>query len=181
MGFLGDLFGTSKYEKRIGGLSKMYGGLAQQNLPQGMDRLWQIINAQGLTPGKQAQKSIFDTDLLAGYQRTLGDTLRTNTERGMGTSLLDMGTRAAAGRSFASDKARYAGGLSGESEDEKRQMLMYMIDMFNRFGKTAIGGNQAAADVAMAPASGFGDLLTGAADVGGGIFDIWKYFNPQKT
>ncbi|MHB0936525.1 MAG: hypothetical protein ACYDCO_18615 [Armatimonadota bacterium] len=169
MGFLGDLFGTSKYEQGIAGLSDLYGKLTKSNLPRGMDMLWSIINGTGLTPGMQAQKSMYDRDLLAGYQRALGDTLQGNQARGLSNSLLDMNTRTALARGYAGDRARYTAGLVGQSEAEKKQMLQLLLSLANGFGGQAMSGYSSAASTAMMPWSQMGDLM-GAAYGAGGIF-----------
>ena len=163
MGLFDGLFGPSSEQKQVGKLSKLYGGIAQNNLPAGISELWKTINSQGLTPGAQAQKSIYDTDLQGGYERVLADLLGTNKERGMGNSLLDMGMRGAAGRSFASDKARYAGGLMGQSEEERRQALQMLLQLSSGAGQTAMGGYQASDKMG----TSFTDLLGAAAQIGG--------------
>lgn len=164
MGLFDFLLGPSNEQKSTRKLSKFYGGLATDNLPQGIAELWKTINSPGLTPGAQAQKSIFDSDLLGGYQRAQADSLRSNTERGMGTSLLNMGTNAALGRSYAGDKARYAGGLMGQSEEEKKRMLQFLMQLVSGAGNTAIGGYQASAS--MDPLA---SLLGMAGQVGAGF------------
>jgi len=175
MGLFDGLFGPSHEQRQVRKLSKFYGGIAQQNLPAGIDELWKIINSQGLTPGAQAQKSIFDTDLEGGYQRILSDLLGTNKERGMGNSLLDMGTRAAAGRSYASDKARYAGGLMGMSEEQRRQALQMLLQLSSGAGQTAMGGYQGADQMG----TSFVDLLGAAGGFGGGLADILNIFKKK--
>jgi len=163
MSSLGNLFGTSQYENGIADLSKMYGGLAKNNLPRGMQMLWSIINGTGLTPGMQAQKSMYDSDLLAGYQRALGDTLQGNQARGLSNSLLDMNTRTAMARGYAGDRARYAAGLVGQSEAEKKQMLQLLLSLASGFGGQALGGYQQAASLQSNPMQ---DIMGAAAMAG---------------
>ena len=176
MGLLDGLFGESKEKKAVNELSGLYGGIAQSNLPAGIGELWKIINSQGLTPGAQAQKSIYDSDLAGGYQQALAQLLRSNKERGMGTSLLDMGSRAAMGRGYAADKARYAGGLMGQSEEEKRRMLQLLLQLAQGAGGTAMGGYQAADNMG----TDFSDLLGAVGGFGTGIADIVNMFKKPK-
>jgi len=159
MSILGDLFGTSKYEGGLYDLSKLYGGLAKGNLPRGMALLWNIINGRGLTPGAQAQKSMYDSDLLAGYQRALGDTLRENKARGLSNSLLDMNTRTALARGYAGDRARNTAGLQGQSEAEKRQTLQMLLQLASGFGGQAMQGYGTAANLARGDWQLFDNLL----------------------
>jgi len=140
--------GSNKYENASYDLAKMYGGLAKSNLPAGLAMLWNIINAQGLTPGARAQKSVYDSDLLAGYRRALGDTLRSNQARGLSNSLLDMNTRAGLARGYAGERARNAAGLQGQSETEKRQMLQLLLQLASGFGGQAMSGYGQAANMA---------------------------------
>jgi|GEM_PF-2107165 len=141
-------FGSNKYERASYDLARMYGGLAKNNLPAGLAMLWDILNARGLTPGARAQKSVYDSDLLAGYQRALGDTLRENRARGLSNSLLDMNTRAALARGYAGERARNAAGLQGQSEAEKRQMLQLLLQLASGFGGQAMSGYGQAANMA---------------------------------
>jgi len=160
MSLLGDLFGTSGAEHGLNEQAALYGGLAKSNLPRGLALLWNIIGGQVLTPGARAQQSIYDSDLLAGYQRALGDTLRENQARGLSNSLLDMNTRTALARGYAGDRARNAAGLMGQSEAEKRQMLQLLLQLASGFGSQAMQGYGSAANVAQGNWQTLGNLLT---------------------
>lgn len=159
--------GTGKYERASYDLAKMYGGLAQRHLPAGLAMLWSILNARGLTPGARAQQSIYDSDLLAGYQRALGETLRENRARGLSNSLLDVNTRTALARGYAGDRARYAAGLEGQSEAEKRQTLQLLLQLASGFGGQALQGYGQAARMSTSPLESLERLIALGAKVQG--------------
>ena len=169
MGLFSSLFGTSKYERGLYDLSKLYGGVAKANLPRGIQMLWSIINSPGLTQGQQAQQSVYNSDLLAGYQRALGDTLMGNQARGLSNSLLDMHTRAALARGYAGDRARYGAGLTAQSEAEKRQALQFLLQLASGSGAQAMSGYGAATDAALGGVNAFANLLGGVGSLVSGF------------
>lgn len=113
-----------------------------------------------------AQHALLQVETLTGYQRTLGDTLRENQTRGLSNSLLDMNTRQAMARGYAGDRAKYAAGLVGQSEAEKKQMLQLLLSLASGFGGQALGGYQQAASLQSNPMQ---DIM-GAAAMAGKFF-----------
>ncbi len=166
MGVFDFLNPAKKYEDKLAGQSDFFGNMSQETLNRGLPMLWNTATSSGLTPGQSAVKSGYDADLLAGFQRSLAEIMRGNEDYGVGRSLANEDARRRAGADYSRERARNTGNLLQLSEQQRQQILQWLMQMGTGAGGQAAQGWQQAGSMASAN-NPFMQLLSMAPGIGG--------------